>query len=226
VNISYCLPIIKNTAAEVLETIRRNDADYSYFEVWLDYINEVDESFMKELVELAGGKLILLFRRQNLEDIHMPLQQRLAMLDSLTGTVATVDLDITVQTAELDYLMEHDSGIRTIVSYHNYRETPDTVRLEEIIGTMDRYRPGVYKLSAMCGSYEDALRLLDQLLKLKAKERAAIVLGMGAFGQVTRVFGTLWGNEMTFAPLDKSEQSAPGQLTKRQLENIFKELRS
>ena len=49
---------------------------------------------------------------------------------------------------------------------------------------------------------------------------------MGEFGVVSRVFGALWGNEMTFAPAVKTEQSAPGQLTRSQLENIFKELES
>ena len=47
---------------------------------------------------------------------------------------------------------------------------------------------------------------------------------MGEFGTITRIFGTLWGNEMIYAPKEKKNASAPGQLTKIQLETIFKEL--
>jgi len=222
--INYCLPIIEADQAKVLEIIRANNEDYSYFEVWLDYVNEVDDSFIKQLVDLAEEKLILLFRRQNLEAIKMPIEQRFSILESAQGAPILVDLDITTQAAELGYIGQHDLNIKTIVSYHDYQETPNAVRLETIIATMDGYRPAIYKLAGLCQNSDDALRLLQQLLKFKAKGQAAIVLGMGEPGLVTRIFGTLWGNAMAFAPLDQAGQSAPGQLTRQQLENIFKEL--
>lgn len=220
----YCLPIIKNSKSGVLEAIKTNDKDYRYFEVWLDYVDGVDEKFIKRLVDLLGERLILLFRRQNLEAIKMPLEQRYEILKQLDNSLAWVDLDVTTQAAELDFIRDHGLKIKTVVSYHDYSGTPDTVRLEKITDIMSRYRPGIYKLATLCKSHEDALRLLKHLLKLKADGKAAIVLGMGEMGLVTRVFGTLWGNGMTFAPVDSAEQSAPGQLTRRQLENIFKEL--
>jgi|SRR5665213_2153103 len=222
--IDYCLPIIKGAKADVLETIRNNDVEYSYFEVWLDYVDGVDEAFINQLVELAGKKLVLLFRRQNLEPINMPAEQRFDILSQLDKTPVLVDLDITTQLAELDYARGHNLTLKTIVSYHNYEQTPDSARLEAIIGTIGGYQPDIYKLAALCGSSEDALRLLQQLLAFTAQDQAAIVLGMGEPGLVTRVFGALWGNAMTFAPLIKQEQSAPGQLTRRQLEAVFKEL--
>jgi 3-dehydroquinate dehydratase-1 len=223
-SVNYCLPIIKSDKAEILETIRLNEAKYSYFEVWLDYVNGVDEVFIKQLADVAGEKLVLLFRRQNLEPINMPAEQRFGILKLLDKTPLLVDLDITTQAAELDYIRDNNLTLKTIASYHDYEQTPDTARLEAIIGTMDKYRPDIYKLAALCGSSEDALRLLQQLLAFKTRGQAAIVLGMGEAGLVTRVFGALWGNAMTFAPLTAQEQSAPGQLTRRQLEAVFKEL--
>lgn len=225
-NVKYCLPIIKAGKAEVLEIIRSNDHDYRYFEVWLDYIDEVDESFVKQLIELLGDRLVVLFRRQNLEDIKMNLEQRFKVLEQLSGTDVLVDLDVTTQTKELDHVQEHKLALNTIVSYHNYQQTPDTVQLKAIIGTMEAYQPGIYKLATLCKSREDALRLLEQLLELKARRRRAVISGMGEPGLVTRVFGALWGNEMTFAPQSAAEQSAPGQLTRNQFETIFKELES
>jgi 3-dehydroquinate dehydratase len=56
---------------------------------------------------------------------------------------------------------------------------------------------------------------------LKKENKRCIILGMGEHGMITRIFGTLWGNEMVFAPQTKSEASAPGQLTKQQLATIF-----
>ena len=223
--IAYCLPIIKASKDEVLRTIRQNVKDYRYFEVWLDYVDGADGTFVKQLVELLGDRLVILFRRDKLESIRMPLEKRFDLLKRLDKTPALVDLDIAAQSAELDYIREQNLTVKTIVSYHDYQQTPNSARLEEIVDTMEKYQPGIYKLAAMCDGCEDALRLLELLLVLKAKGRAAIVLGMGEAGVVTRVFGTLWGNEMAFAPLTLAEQSAAGQLTRQQLETIFKELR-
>ena len=220
----YCLPIITPHKAAVVETIQNNLADYEYFEVWLDYVEDIDEAFIHQLIELLGGRLILLFRRQNLEAIKMPFDHRLSILQLLKDTDVLVDLDINQQSVELDYIREHGLGLRTIVSYHNYEQTPNTVQLQAVIATMAGYRPGIYKLATLCNSPEDGLRLLDLLLQLKVSRQSVIVLGMGEFGRITRVFGAQLGNEMTFAPKVKDESSAPGQLTRDQLEIIFKEL--
>jgi 3-dehydroquinate dehydratase type I len=220
----YCLPIIKNRKLDSLEIINDSLDDYDYFEVWLDYVDGIDETFVSQLVELLGGKLIVVFRRQNLETMTLDVAQRLAILNQLQGTAALVDLDLTSQQAELDHINQSGSGVKAIVSYHNYQETPDTVQLSAIIDTMAKYRPTIYKLATLCDTREDALRLLRLQLELKARGLSVIISGMGEHGAITRIFGTLWGNEMVFAPLTKLEQSAPGQLTRRQLEIIFKEL--
>ncbi len=219
-NPNYCLPIIKASKTEVLDTIQGNLDDYSYFEVWLDYVDGADETFLKQLTDLLGDRLVVTFRRQNLEAPRMDAAERQKLLESLSNSPVFVDLDVKTQQAELD----QSKDLKLIVSYHNYQETPDTLQLETIIDTMKAYQPAVYKLSTLCQTAEDAVRLLQQLLKLKSSGLNVIVSGMGAHGAVTRVFGSIWGNEMVFAPLTAEEGSAPGQLTRQQLETIFKEL--
>jgi 3-dehydroquinate dehydratase I len=219
---NYCLPIIKRQKVEVLAAIRDNDTDYSYFEVWLDYVEAVDETFIRQLMELAGSKLVVLFRRQNLEPIQMALSHRLAILRQLDKSQLLVDLDIMSQTAELDFIKAEQLGMKLITSYHDYQKTPESVRLRTIIDTMVRYNPSIYKLATRCESELDAVRLLELLLVLKQRGLAYVVLGSGEFGKVTRIFGTLWGNQMIFAPRIQAEQSDAGQLTRDELEIIFK----
>jgi 3-dehydroquinate dehydratase type I len=221
---NYCLPIITADQDEVLEAINTGMEDYRYFEVWLDYVETADETFVNGLVDKLGDRLIVLFRRQNLEAPRMDIDKRLALLDLLGGTPALVDLDVPTQQAELDHVKESELQINLVASYHDYEQTPDTLQLRGIIDTMDAYRPAVYKLSTLCRSEDDAIRLLGMLSELKAKGVRYVVSGMGGYGVVTRVFGTLWGNEMVFAPRSKDERSAEGQLTRQQLESIFKEL--
>jgi 3-dehydroquinate dehydratase type I len=224
-NKKYCLPIIRNNKNEVLETIHTNINDYGYFEVWLDYIDDLDNVFIKKLISLLGEKLILLFRRQNLEKINLDLEKRLKIISFLNGAGSFIDLDVFDQKVELDHIKNKRLEVKTIVSYHDYKETPENKKLKEIIDIMSKYKPTIYKIATMCNSLKDALRLLQLLLELKLKGLKYIVLGMSEFGYITRIFGPLWGNELIFAPHDSKEQSAQGQLTRKQLETIFKELK-
>jgi 3-dehydroquinate dehydratase type I len=224
-NEKYCLPIIKNKKSEVLEVVHLNMADYSYFEIWLDYIDDPDETFIKELIELLQEKLILLFRRQNLEKIKIELEKRLRIISLLENSESLIDLDVFDQKDELEHIKNAQLEVKTIVSYHDYEKMPESEKLKEILNIMNKYKPTIYKIATMCAKEIDALRLLQLLLELRTRNLKYIVLGMGESGMITRIFGTLWGNEMIFAPKVAIEQSAPGQLTRDQLEVIFKELK-
>lgn len=223
--INYCLPIIKQTKQEVLDVIQQNKQEYDYVEIWLDYIADADDMFVKQLVTELQGKLILLFRRQKLETIRMDVQKRKNIIILLENSNAMLDLDVHTQQEELDFVKENKLNINLITSYHNYEETPATEELNTITAKMESYKPTIYKIATMCQTENDAVTLLQTLLTLKQQEKKYIVLGMSEKGSVTRIFGTLWGNEMIFAPKEKNEISAPGQLTKGELENIFTSLR-
>lgn len=218
--INYCLPIIKKNQDEILQMIEENKSDYQYFEIWLDYLDNLDEAFLTRVSTLLQDRLIVLFRRQNLEPITMPLQRRLDTLALLSRFTSMVDLDIS-QKEELAYIAKIASKPQLILSYHNYQETPSYKAIDEVIKEMEPYHPRIYKIATECQNEDDAFRLMQVLRYLKKQNKKHIVLGMGKFGTITRVFGTLWGNEMIFAPKTLEEQSAEGQLTKADLEKIF-----
>lgn len=222
--IKYCLPIIKNSKAEVLQEILQNIDSYDFFEVWVDYIEDINEQFVQGLIDRFGEKLIVVLRRQNLDKLRMNKDKKLKILSTLENSQAMLDLDIYDQKAELDRLKTNRANVKTIISYHNYLETPNDNKLKKIIGTMKIYNPAIFKIATQCNSPKDGLRLLNMLLKMQEANVRSIILGMGQFGVITRIFGTILGNVMTFAPNNSSQLSAPGQLTKGQLETIFREL--
>lgn len=223
--INYCLPIIKETKKEILEVINAYRKEYAYFEVWLDCIKDLDQSFLKELLEKHQDKLIIVLRRKNLEPIKMSFEKRLEIIKLLNNSDSYLDLDISQQ-EELKYIETNTFMVKKIISYHNYEETPEKEKLNEIADRIKKYNPEITKISTYCKNEKDALSLLYLQQKLKKEEKKHIILGMGKSGIVTRIFGTVWGNEITFAPIDKSDASAPGQLTKNQLENIYEILNS
>lgn len=223
---NYCLPIQKKNKDDVMRMIDKHEDVYNSFEVWLDLIEEVDTPFLSSLISRLGDRLVVVFRQPSLEQMRLPLKKRLAFLEELSHTDAYVDLDIQSQTEELDHITEHQLEIKSIISYHNYTHTPPDQDIYTLVETaLEEREPTVIKVATMCQREEDALRLLQLLLFLRARGHRAIILGMGKYGVITRIFGSLWGNELSFAPEGKTESSAPGQLTRHQLEKILKEIK-
>lgn len=223
--IKYCLPLVKTRGDEVLSELERHASSYDYLEVWLDHLEDLSDEFIERILSNYETKLILLLRRQGLAEPVVPPARRAEIVRRIARTRALLDLDIGSQRAELEVIKGlHGEGItpRLIVSYHNYTETPR--ELDAILVSMEEYRPEIRKASCLCQSEKDALFLLSLGLKLREENKRHVILGMGEHGIATRIFGTLWGNEMIFAPCERTALSAPGQLLREDLEAIFERI--
>ncbi|HBQ51153.1 TPA: shikimate dehydrogenase [Candidatus Daviesbacteria bacterium] len=220
--INYCLPIIKSKTGQVLEMISKNQ-DYDFFEIWLDYIQDLDLNFILDLKNRYGKKIIFLFRRQNLEKPKMGFEKRKKIMDIISPS-CFLDLDIS-QKQDLKYLKNNSKKINLILSYHNYQETPSDQKLQEIIKKMVKQNADIYKITTFCNSQADAIRLVDLLSTLKEQKIKCIILGMGEKGVITRIAGVLLGNEINYAPTNTDNSSAVGQLTKDELEKILKNIK-
>lgn len=219
--IRYCLPIIVDRFEEALEIIDEQINQYHYFELWLDYLSNYSRDEVCELSKRLGNRLLLLFRRNQLDPIQMALEERLEVIRFAFKNGSYIDLDIQVQSDELKALEKSGEKGNLILSYHNYDGTPIDEIMDAILEKMRSYNPAIYKFSCFCKNRNDALRLLAFQRKLHISGYHSIVFGMGEKGVVTRVFAPLWGAEMVFAPVIKGKASAAGQLTKTELETIF-----
>lgn len=218
----YCLPIIKHHSKEVFEDIEHNAKHYHFFEVWLDYIENVDEEFITKLAEKYPHRIIFLFRRENSEQIEMSSDNRFQIIRALHNARAFADLDIKSQLAEFEYIKLNDLHVHVIGSYHNYKKTPDLTELHLISEEIATHHPEIIKIATYCNDEMDAVRLLQLQLELKGRHQKHIVLGLGEHGEINRVFGSLWGNELIFAPESERHHTSAGQLTRSQLDDIFK----
>lgn len=218
----YCLPIIKNTKKEVLKSLKI--AGFDFYEVWLDYIKDLDDHFIIDIAKKYSGKMILLFRRRNLEEIKLSLKRRKEILLILKKFNVFFDIDFLTQFEELE-MLENRGKIKLILSYHNYKETPKIDYLNILINKMKKYQPAVFKVATFCKTETDSLNLLSLLLKLRKQKLRYIISGMGKEGLITRIAGALWGNKINFTPDTVAEKSAEGQLTRKQLEKILQEIK-
>jgi len=217
----YCLPIIKKTQSEVLSDVKTNDANYGFFEVWLDYVDDLNPEFLLNLLNEYEGRLVFVFRRQNLERSRLSLEKQTDLAKILDGKNCLVDLDVYDQSKLIQSIKDYN--LKTIISYHNYKETEQEDRLYEIVNDIRKFSPEIIKVSTFCNSKKDSLVLLKLMLELKSHDEKHIILGMGSEGLITRIYGVYWGNELTFIPENKDEASAPGQLSRQEFEKLLEE---
>lgn len=220
----FCLPIIKTRKQDVLTLLKEYAPKYRFLEVWLDYLPDVDPDWVTSLVGSYPNQLVFVLRRQPPEAMKMSFEDRYEIIKSLSRKSALVDLDISIQTDEITKLLADRLAVKTILSYHNYNHTPSDTQLRTYASRMQGWKAHICKIATFCKSQRDSLRLLELLIELRESGQRCIVSGMGPHGVITRVFGTMWGNEMTFAPKSLDEKSAPGQLTRDRLDTILQAL--
>ncbi len=104
-----------------------------------------------------------------------------------------------------------------IISYHNYEKTPSEKELESIMKTCYLQGADVTKIATMVSDDKD----VSALLGLYGKKGRKVILGMGVKGMITRVASVPMGAEFTFASSDESAATAPGQLTEKELNEIY-----
>jgi len=182
-------------------------------------IEDLHEVWIQKIINIYDKKLLFVFRRPNLETIHMPIDQRKKIIDSILQSNALLDLDIS-QKEELNYIQQKENK-NIILSYHNYQETPDEQTLQNIVQIMETYQPKIYKIATTCLSEKDGLVLMNLLEKLKQEKKQYIIVGMGNAGKIIRVYGMLYGNTINFAPGNLEEQSAKGQITIEKMKKIY-----
>ncbi|WP_084554735.1 type I 3-dehydroquinate dehydratase [Eubacterium xylanophilum] len=140
--------------------------------------------------------------------------------DFIDVEVAYKDV-VTTLVEQRDKLTVGGNYSKLIGSYHNFSETPSE---EFIFNKLDECRKhglDVGKVACMPKSAEDVDVLLDSTEKYKKdhKEYPIITMSMGEYGKRTRLYGGLYGSEVTFACVGKA--SAPGQVELDEVNKLF-----
>lgn len=110
----------------------------------------------------------------------------------------------------------HDKGIVTIMSNHNFSETPTVAEIVKKLTNMVDDGADVAKMAVMPNSVEDVLTLLNATnIANQSLSQPIITMSMGNLGKISRISGEIFGSCVTFATVGAA--SAPGQIA---LENM------
>jgi 3-dehydroquinate dehydratase/shikimate dehydrogenase len=220
-----CVAIIGSTPAEMVEKATEAVRENTFVEFRLDYLP-------KPLLALPKLKQFLSERS---EVTAIATCRRVATGGKFKGTIAAEMeilekaassgfhlVDVEVQTAEalkkgqLDKLRAH--GAVLIISYHDFAATKD---LDGIFERIQPFQPEFVKVVSTAKHLADNVAMMRFLER--TRDMASVVgIVMGDQGIISRVLGLRAGSVFTFAAATVGEETGPGQIAARTLEETYR----
>ena len=112
---------------------------------------------------------------------------------------------------------------RCLLSFHNLEKTPAFDTMIQIVKNESEAGADICKLVTTAQSFEDNLNVLRLISEFPSTK--LISFGMGPLGLMSRVLGPLVGGDFTYASIGEGKESAPGQITVRDLVKTYEMLR-
>jgi 3-dehydroquinate dehydratase/shikimate dehydrogenase len=114
------------------------------------------------------------------------------------------------------------SGENVIASYHNFTDVPaDIDRIYNRLRDLSPRSTGViFKIAVQTDDISDGLPLWKLLRN--AEKGSLIPIAMGEAGKWTRILGPAFGAPLTYASLETGKENAPGQISVRDMIEVFR----
>lgn len=142
-------------------------------------------------------------------------EERLKFFTQLLELKPTyIDFECTISPLFIDFVRGHYPNQKIISSYHDFKETP--LDLTSLLALLKKIPADIYKLALKAHSSLDAFRLIHF-----AQEHHLLGISMGEYGEISRILPIHEGEYWTYAALDDTQSSAPGQLTLDACKNIY-----
>lgn len=187
----------------------------------LDFLNQLTDSEQlvdaaRQLRTIAGKTPIIATNRTSKEgsDRKYTDHDYLASYQALMEAelIDAVDIEFSQSDAIYTQLsnLAKEHGIATILSHHDFIQTPDKNDLIFLFAQMSKKNPSIVKVAVTPQSREDVMALMDATLAADHQiSQPIIAMSMGQLGRISRLAGDTFGSIATFGTVGAA--SAPGQ---------------
>ena len=197
-----CVSIAKEHPLDCIPILQEVD----FAEIRLDALKDPSLEDIRKIFSTTT-KTIATCRPNNTVDDMTRIQWLFEAMDSGASFVdIEVDSQDQYKKAIINKAKEYNCSI--IVSFHNYKRTPNTPELEQIINWCFDSNADIAKIACHVNNNKDNARLLGLL----DNEKPIIIIGMGQKGKITRITAPLLGSPFTFAPYNHDNETAKGQI--------------
>ncbi|HNY50284.1 MAG TPA: shikimate dehydrogenase [Smithella sp.] len=225
-----CIPVTSPGTREAVHAIEKSCRFADFIELRMDLIGQVDLAELIAAVrdnsdsvqiivtcrkqEEAAAAGVVAKRKKN----YRSKKVKMALLkEAIELGVDFIDIELAEGSAVIHELKSlcAQKGSKTgmIVSYHNLQETPPLTELKKVFQQCVKFKPAIVKIVTTATKIEDNLITLNLISFARHRSQPIIALCMGEKGGISRAIAPFMGSYLSFATLERSGQSAPGQYT-------------
>ena len=207
-----CAVIVNND----LEAIKGAEQLVDLFEVRIDLIGDGWQELVKQLKKpwIACNRSAEEGGRWNGDEAG-----RIVELFNALELGADI-VDIELGTRNLKQAVELiKKRAKCLLSFHELKGTPPLGKMEEVVQKQLEAGADICKVVTTAQRFEDNTAVLQLITKFP--KIRVVSLAMGALGIVSRILCPLVGGDFTYASVEKGQESAPGQITARDLRKIY-----
>lgn len=114
----------------------------------------------------------------------------------------------------------HNKNTKIILSYHDFTQTPEYNKLNEIVLTLKTQQADIVKIACMAKCYSDCANMMS----LYTKHTNIIAFCIGEIGKITRIVAPIVGAPFTYAGIPGSE-TAQGQFSYGETERLLNQFK-
>ncbi len=215
-----CVPIFVHTLEQARRDIARAiEAGADMVELRLDLVDDVRVA--TALQEAFAQTTFVLTKRAERQggDSEQPDADRLPWLLHARGDRQNwVDIEADSEPNVLQYAFaEQGADRRTILSQHDFKTRPADLTKKFL--TMQMSNASIAKVAWQARSIRDNIEAFELML---AGPKPAIAICMGEAGATSRILAKKFGAFLTFASLNDTSATAPGQVRIADLQSIYR----
>jgi 3-dehydroquinate dehydratase/shikimate dehydrogenase len=216
-----CAVITEQTVSAARAQLKQAAQVADMAELRLDFLKDFDFTRPENLLPLLEEKPlpVIITCRAVAEGGHQVIDDSIRLRLLVEGARNWADYcDIEAAHYKQAEPLAPDSS-RLILSHHNFDGTPRD--LSELYERLCRLPAAAHKIVTRANSVTDTLSVFQLLGRARSEGRNLIALAMGEPGVITRILGPAAGSYLTYGSLARGRESAPGQLTCRELKNVY-----
>lgn len=220
-----CVAIIGSTPAEMLEKASEAVRENKFLEFRLDYLPKPLLAFPKLkqfLFEHGDATAIATCRRVAAGGkFKGSIASEIEVLEKAAASGFQL-IDVSIESAEgmkkAQFEELRGSGAAIVLSYHDFAATKG---LDAVFERMRPFEPEFLKIVSTAKTLSDNVTMMRFLEK--TRDLASVVgICMGDQGIISRVLGLRAGSVFTFAAATAGEETGPGQIAARTLEDVYR----
>ena len=219
-----CLSVAETTMERALRAIQEAHRAADLIELRVDYLRK---PFLARLMTGRRKPFIVTNRPKGEGGRYGgDERRRLGILKEAVNLGAEyIDVEIGTGKQRFQHLIANKRETQIILSFHDFQGTPSPKELRRLFDRMIQWRPDLVKIVTFAQSWEDNFHILSLISYANKKKERIVAFCMGEKGKISRVFAPSMGAAWTYASLSKERASAPGQLTVREIVEIWERLR-